>query len=223
MGGNYTFYFTPQVHVFDPDFTVRVAGGNTIGAFVAAGAGVGKTLTASANGVLAAQDGVTLLQNDRILLLNTNGATPNSDLGIYTVTSVGSVGTKWVLTRTTDYDAASSTEVRTGAIIKATEGTSNINIPWVLGAFTGPVDTGAQGYSVATLPPALLPWYEYIQLRAALQVFAKRQMDPGDYMAQFARQEARVRKMAANRTEEPGQVPLTRGARTPFWDEDLPT
>ena len=43
------------------------------------------------------------------------------------------------------------------------------------------------------------------------------------FAARYAREELSVRKMVANRTEEPGQVPLTRGARTPYWDEDLPT
>lgn len=86
----------------------------------------------------------------------------------------------------------------------------------------------APGFVDATpIPTALAPWYEYVQLRATLAVFNKRQMDPGQYANAFAVEQSRVRKMVANRTEEPGQVPLTRGTRGvyggSFWNDDYPT
>lgn len=64
-------------------------------------AGVGATLTANANGALAAIDGVTLAVNDRLLVKNQASGLQN---GLYAVTSVGSGGAPWILTRTSDAD-----------------------------------------------------------------------------------------------------------------------
>jgi hypothetical protein len=63
--------------------------------------GVGATLTATANGALAAQDGVTLVLNDRLCVKDQAATLQN---GIYRVTQVGSGGTPWILTRVTDAD-----------------------------------------------------------------------------------------------------------------------
>ena len=84
-------------------------------------------ITASANGVLAAVDGITLVVSDRVLLKN--GAA-GSDNGIYTVTSVGSAGTPFVLTRSTDADT--SVKVTSGMFCFVEEGTANDNTGWVL-------------------------------------------------------------------------------------------
>ena len=65
--------------------------------------GVGATLTANANGALAAVDGVTLLATERVLVKNQAAALQN---GIYTVTTVGDGSNPFVLTRATDFDTA---------------------------------------------------------------------------------------------------------------------
>lgn len=80
----------------------------------------GNVLTASASGTLAAIDGVTLVVNDRVLVKDEALGANN---GIYTVTSLGSGGTPWVLTRATDVD--SSAEVLAGLQVPVTEGASN--------------------------------------------------------------------------------------------------
>ena len=67
-----------------------------------AGTGVGHTLTADAVGILTI-DGVATLLGDRILVKNQADA---GDNGIYTVTTVGTGGAAFVLTRATDFDAA---------------------------------------------------------------------------------------------------------------------
>lgn len=62
-------------------------------------------LTASSNGALAAQDGVTLVVNDRLLVKNeTAGNAPNN--GIYVVTQVGNGGAPFILTRASDANTA---------------------------------------------------------------------------------------------------------------------
>lgn len=76
--------------------------------------------TANANGALPAVDGVSLSLNDA--LLDQHNAT-GADRGIWIVTSVGSGGTPWVLTRRDDFD--NSTEVVSGLRVAATAGSTN--------------------------------------------------------------------------------------------------
>lgn len=63
-------------------------------------AAVAGVLTATANGALGAQDGITLAVGDRVLL--TAGAAA-ADNGIYSLTALGTAGTPWALTRVTDF------------------------------------------------------------------------------------------------------------------------
>lgn len=64
-----------------------------------AGSGTG-TLTATANGALAAQDGVTPAVGDVICLLDgTTNMTSANDAGFYEITSLGGASAKWSMTR----------------------------------------------------------------------------------------------------------------------------
>lgn len=63
--------------------------------------GVGATLTNSSTQAALQIDGGVVSVSDRILVKNQTNAAHN---GIYTVTTVGTVSTNWVLTRATDYD-----------------------------------------------------------------------------------------------------------------------
>jgi hypothetical protein len=65
-------------------------------------AGVGATLTNAGTQVAFTPDGFVASVNDRILVYNQTNAAQN---GVYTVTTVGSVSTNWVLTRATDADS----------------------------------------------------------------------------------------------------------------------
>ena len=64
------------------------------------GTGIGATLTPANNGVLVI-DNYTPDTGDRVLIKNQTTTTQN---GVYTLTTVGTVGSKWTLTRSTDYD-----------------------------------------------------------------------------------------------------------------------
>jgi hypothetical protein len=64
------------------------------------GPGVGRTLTANANGALSV-DSVAVAVNDRILV---TAAASAPDNGIYAVTQAGSAGTPWILVRAVDND-----------------------------------------------------------------------------------------------------------------------
>jgi len=74
------------------------------------GTGVGATLTPANNGILVI-DNVSPVATDRVLIKNQSTATQN---GIYVVTSPGSAGSKWTLTRATDYDNHVAGEVSAG-------------------------------------------------------------------------------------------------------------
>jgi hypothetical protein len=81
--------------------------------------GVGATLTGNANGALTAQDGVTLIVGNRLLVKNQAGALQN---GVYIVTQVGTGGSPFILTRATDADTWS--ELVSQAVI-VEEGSTN--------------------------------------------------------------------------------------------------
>jgi len=83
--------------------------------------GVGATLTADANGVLAAIDGVTMVAGERLLVQNQAAALQN---GIYVCTSIGAVGAAFVLTRAGDMDGSPASEIP-GAFVFVEEGTTN--------------------------------------------------------------------------------------------------
>jgi hypothetical protein len=92
------------------------------------GAGVGKTLTATSTGALIL-DGYTVIANDRVLIKDQTLSVNN---GIYIVTSTGSAGTAFILTRATDFDGSPATEVVSGAYVFVESGTNNGNTGWVL-------------------------------------------------------------------------------------------
>jgi len=75
-----------------------------------AGVGVGATLTNAGTQAALVIDGVTLSVSDRVLIYTQTNATQN---GVYVVTSVGSVSTNWVLTRSSDTDTYGLTSTST--------------------------------------------------------------------------------------------------------------
>lgn len=83
--------------------------------------GVGATLTAGSNTALAAQDGVTLIVDDKLMVANQADETQN---GVYSVTVVGSGSTPWVLTRVSFMD---STAEAYPIIVNIAEGSVNAN------------------------------------------------------------------------------------------------
>jgi hypothetical protein len=112
------------------------------------GTGVGKTITNAGAQVAFAVDGYNGIVNDRILVKN---QTTPKDNGIYVLTTVGSGATNWVLTRATDFDQASASEVAVGASVIVVNGTANAHTNWVetgQGPFT--VDTTAIVFDLVT-------------------------------------------------------------------------
>lgn len=127
----------------DLAFVVRLASVAALPACTAAGSGVGKTLTASANGALSV-DGVAVVAADRILIKD---QVLSANDGIYTVTQPGTAGLPFILTRATDFDQAGPLEAQIGAVVTPTAGTL-ANDPCILTAFGGIVDTSTQTWVV---------------------------------------------------------------------------
>jgi hypothetical protein len=75
-----------------------------------AGVGVGATLTNAGTQAALVIDGITLSVSDRVLIYTQTNAIEN---GVYVVTSVGSVSTNWVLTRSSDTDTYGLTSTST--------------------------------------------------------------------------------------------------------------
>jgi hypothetical protein len=105
-------------------------------------------LTANANGALPAQDAVTLIVGDRLLVKNEATGANN---GIYTVTAVGSGGAPWSLTRATDCDT--SVEVTTGLTTIVEEGTVAAGKPYIL-TTANPITVNTTALAFAQLSSA---------------------------------------------------------------------
>jgi len=84
---------------------VFVESPNTVGNLTATynngASGVGATLTNAGTQVALTIDGILMTVGKRVLIYNQTAQTEN---GVYTVTTVGTVSTNWVLTRATDAD-----------------------------------------------------------------------------------------------------------------------
>ena len=106
--------------------------------YTQAGAGVGATLTADAVGILTI-DGVDTVLNDLILIAGAStGGT--ADSGLYKVTTEGTAGVAFVLTR--DVDADEAAEYSAGHTVYVEEGDVHTGSTWVYeGDETLTVDT----------------------------------------------------------------------------------
>lgn len=99
-------------------------------------AGVGATLTNNSTQVAISIDGVSLSLNDRVLVKN---QTAQEENGIYTVTTVGSGATDWVLTRAANYDTPA--EIQQGDLVIIQQGTVNAITSWVQTAVVTTIGT----------------------------------------------------------------------------------
>lgn len=113
-----------------------------------AGAGVGATLTNSGAMAAFSADGVSPAINSRILV---PFQTLSQHNGIYTLTTVGSGASNWVLTRATDYDQAA--EIKPGTLVPVTTGTLYAQTSWIETATVVTVDTDPITFSQFTASP----------------------------------------------------------------------
>lgn len=108
--------------------------------------GVGATMTA-VTPVALVIDGVTVALNDRLLI---NGQTTQFQNGMYLVTTLGTGGIAYVLTRTTDYNTLAA--MATGSCTIVTAGTSsNIDTLWVQNDVVATIGTSAISFAQLNL------------------------------------------------------------------------
>ena len=69
-----------------------------------------------------------------------------------------------------------------------------------------------------TLDVTLSNWEEFIDIRAAIKVLTKREMDTTSLQQDLSALTERIKAMAANRSEEPSQVPLADSVGTAWWN-----
>lgn len=125
---------------------VAAATNAALAAVTAAGSGVGKTLTANANGAIAAVDGYTPVANDRLVVKNTGTGVTAADFGIYTVTQVGDGTHPFILTRSTDANAGA--ELNGGATAYVKNGTANGNAWAIQTVQAVTIDTTSQTWTM---------------------------------------------------------------------------
>lgn len=109
-----------------PTLFARVVAATALPSCTAAGAGIGKTLTATANAALTV-DGVAVAVNDLVLVA---AQATLSDNGLYSVTATGSGGAPFVLTRATSFDEGS--EVKAGTRFGVYNGTTYSHTQWLV-------------------------------------------------------------------------------------------
>lgn len=101
--------------------------------------------TANANGAFPTVDGVTAIVGDRFL--DKNHAT-SADRGYWEITDLGSAGTPWVITRTSD--ANTDAEVTTGMACVVEEGTANKGHVFIL-TTANPITVNTTGLTFTDL------------------------------------------------------------------------
>jgi hypothetical protein len=108
------------------DSVIVATTGNLTGTYANGSSGVGATLTNSGTQAALTIDSRVLTVGDRVLVKDQTTALQN---GFYKVTTVGTVSTNWVLTRSTDADENS--EITPGAFTFVEEGTNGGNNGYV--------------------------------------------------------------------------------------------
>jgi hypothetical protein len=121
--------------------TVYASSAASLGTVTQSGAGVGATLTNAGVQATFALDGVNPPAGTNVLIQNTAVGMTSANEGIYTVTSVGSGATNWVLTRATTYDTPA--EINTTGLIVVQNGSTLVGTAWYNSTTSVTVDTTA--------------------------------------------------------------------------------
>lgn len=118
--------------------------------------GIGATITSGSVNTTLVVDGYTPLLGDRILVKNesSGGGLGASKNGVYTVTTLGALAVKWVLTRALDYDQPSDIN-NTGAI-PVVNGTANAQTQWVVTSAVATIGIDPITYTQFSLNPTTL-------------------------------------------------------------------
>lgn len=120
----FALFITPTFTVTPLTACLATTTANLPATYANGTAGVGATLTSTSNGAFFT-DGISPSLNARILVKSQTTAAQN---GIYTLTTVGTSSTPWVLTRATDYDTIA--EVLPTTFVPVTSGATYAQTLW---------------------------------------------------------------------------------------------
>jgi hypothetical protein len=110
--------------------SVRAASTSALTATYSNGSsGVGATLTNAGTQAALTLDSIALSVGNRVLIKDQSAEEQN---GVYTVTTVGTISSNWVLTRATDFDNSPGTEVSPGTFFFVEEGTTQADNGYVI-------------------------------------------------------------------------------------------
>lgn len=107
--------------------------------------GVGATLTAGSNGALTV-DGYVVVLGDVIIVKNQASTLQN---GVYVVTTLGTAGVPYVLTRHGNFDTAEKINAWGGAFMPVGSGTANMGTCWTVSNVLATMGTSAFTFALA--------------------------------------------------------------------------
>jgi hypothetical protein len=123
-------YVDSLANGLDVKQSVRAASTSALTATYSNGSsGVGATLTNAGTQAALTLDSIALSVGNRVLIKDQSAEEQN---GVYTVTTVGTISTNWVLTRATDFDNSPGTEVGPGVFFFVEEGTTQQDNGYVI-------------------------------------------------------------------------------------------
>ena len=123
-------YVDSLANGLDVKQSVRAASTSALTATYSNGSsGVGATLTNAGTQAALTLDSIALSVGNRVLIKDQSAEEHN---GVYTVTTVGTISTNWVLTRATDFDNSPGTEVSPGTFFFVEEGTTQADNGYVI-------------------------------------------------------------------------------------------
>ncbi len=122
---------------------------NIPGTYINGVAGVGASFTTTATGTFSV-DGVAPPLDSRILIKDQSSGFQN---GVYSITTLGSLGIPTVFTRTLDYDTAA--DMNAAGLIPVINGTTNALSSWQQVAFITTVGTDSLVFTEFTANPSL--------------------------------------------------------------------
>ena len=123
-------YVDSLANGLDVKQSVRAASTSALTATYSNGSsGVGATLTNAGTQAALTLDSIALSVGNRVLIKDQSAEEHN---GVYTVTTVGTISTNWVLTRATDFDNSPGTEVGPGVFFFVEEGTTQQDNGYVI-------------------------------------------------------------------------------------------
>lgn len=219
--GSYRLLYTPQFSTLAfpraPDFTVPVAAMTNIPIVPNGTPETGTIWTVTPSSFPWVQNGVTVFGGPGSPFILLNAQNSQAQNGVFVITGTPGPGT---YNAQRMFNIASNPSAvmlpARGQTVLVTGGTIGAGY-YVQTTDVPTLDTSPIVIAPPALPASLRPWQRYLKIHASLTVRRARQQPAADLDRELTMLKARAAKMAASRTEQPKQAPMTRG-RAPWWN-----